>query len=199
MKNKFKSITPKSRSDFRKWLKKNHSKTTSVWIVLYKVSSAKVNLTLSDVSEEALCFGWIDSVPGKIDSKKYKILVSPRKPTSAWSAINKNRVKKLIKQKLMKAPGLLKIKIAKNNGSWNRLKTSDRLEIPKDLKLGLKKNKKARIFFHSIAPSSKRSILEWINAAKTQPTRSKRIQQTVRLAALGIRANHHKDLKKLGQ
>ena len=197
MTRSFETITPKSRSDFRIWLKKNYKRTTSVWVVIYKISSGKVNLTASDVAEEALCFGWIDSVPGKIDSEKYKLRISPRKPTSAWSAVNKIRVKMLITSKLMMPPGLAKIKLAKRNGSWNKLNASDRFEIPKELSAGLKKNKKAGEFFHSMAPSSRRAILEWINAAKKMDTRIKRIKETVHLAARGIRANHYVDLKRV--
>lgn len=197
MKKSFQMITPKSRSDFRKWLTKNYKQLSSVWVVIFKISSGRVNLTASDVAEEALCFGWIDSVPGKIDSEKYKLLVSPRKPTSAWSAINKRRVKKLIDLKLMKPPGLIKINLAKKNGSWNKLNASDRFEIPKELTAGLKRNKGARDFFLSVAPSSKRAILEWINAAKTSETRLKRISETIKLAAQGIRANHYIDLNRI--
>lgn len=196
LKKSFEMITPKSRSDFRRWLRKNFKRTESVWVVIYKVSSGKVNLSVNDVVEEALCFGWIDSVPGKIDLEKYKLLVSPRRPTSVWSAVNKRKVKSLIQRKLMTSAGLAKIAIAKKNGSWKKLNSSDRFEVPEELKQGLKNNPKASEFFGSIAPSSKRAILEWINAAKTSVTRMKRINETVRLAALGKRANHYADLKK---
>ncbi|MBX9769328.1 MAG: YdeI/OmpD-associated family protein [Bdellovibrionales bacterium] len=197
MKKSFEMIIPSSRSDFRDWLRKNHKQSASVWVVIFKISSGRVNLSASDVAEEALCFGWIDSVPGKIDSEKYKLLVSPRKPTSAWSAINKRRVKKLIELKLMKPPGLSKINLAKKNGSWNKLNSSDRFEIPKELAAGLEKSRKAKDFFQSIPPSSKRAILEWINAARTNETRFKRIKETVRLAARGIRAHHYADLNRI--
>ncbi len=197
MKKTFQEITPKSRSDFRNWLRRNVQQTESVWVVIYKISSGKFNLSASDVVEEALCFGWIDSVPGKIDSEKYKLLISPRKPTSAWSAINKRRVKQLIASRKMTVYGLEKINLAKQNGSWDKLNSSDRFEIPKELKTGFKKNKKAKEFFASVAPSSKRAILEWINAAKTSETRSRRISETIALAAQGLRANHYTDLKRL--
>lgn len=134
MKKSLQIITPKSRSDFRNWLSKNHQQTESVWVVIYKISSGLENLSASEVAEEALCFGWIDSVPGKIDSEKYKLLVSPRKPTSAWSALNKRRVQKLIKLRLMKPAGLAKVALAKRNGAWDKLNASDRLELPEGTK-----------------------------------------------------------------
>lgn len=190
-------ITPGSRAEFRKWLSQNHTQTSGVWVVIFKISSGKVNLTVSEVVEEALCFGWIDSVPGKIDTEKYKLFVSPRKPTGVWSAINKKRVAKLIRLKLMKPTGIAKVKLAKKNGSWDKLNDSDRLKIPQDLKAGLSKNKSAAEFFRSLAPSSKKAILEWIYGAKTDGTRQRRVSETVRLAAQRIRANHYLDLKQL--
>jgi uncharacterized protein YdeI (YjbR/CyaY-like superfamily) len=193
----FQTITPKSRSDFRTWLSKHHRQKDSVWVVIFKAASGKSNLSAADVAEEALCWGWIDSVPNKLDDNRYKLRVSPRSPTSAWSALNKKRVKKLISKELMTSHGMRKIKLAKTNGSWTKLNASDRFEMPKDLSRLLKQNKKASDFYRSMAPSSKRAILEWINAAKTQLTRQKRIKETVRLAGMGIRANHYVDLKKI--
>ncbi|WP_186643689.1 YdeI/OmpD-associated family protein [Fluviispira vulneris] len=197
MKKVFQEITPKSRADFRDWLKKNHEQKESIWVVIFKISSPNSNLNAVDVAEEALCFGWIDSVPRKLDEYRYKLLVSQRKPLSTWSAINKKRVKALIAKGLMTKYGLEKIKIAKKNGAWTMLNSSDRFEVPSVLEKRLKRNKKAYEFYQSMAPSSKRIILEWINSAKTDETRNKRIKETVQLAAKGIRANHYVDLKKL--
>lgn len=197
MKREFKEITPKSRSDFRKWLSKHHAQSESVWVVIFKAESGKANLTAADVAEEALCWGWIDSVANKLDHLRYKLRVSPRRAASVWSALNKKRVKKLIGDGLMTPHGLKKIKLAKSNGSWAKLNASDRFEMPKELGALFKQNKKANNFYQSVAPSSKRAILEWIYGAKTEVTRLKRIRETVRLAAKGIRANHYLDLKKI--
>jgi len=194
---KFQEITPKSRSGFRTWLSRHHQQNESVWVVIFKAASGKSNLSSADVAEEAFCWGWIDSVPNKLDQDRYKLLVSPRKPASAWSALNKRRVKKLIADGLMTPHGMKKIELAKTNGSWTKLNSSDRLQMPKELSRLLKQSKKANEFFESMAPSSKRAILEWINTAKTDATRQKRIKETVRLAKIGIRANHYVDLKKL--
>lgn len=168
----------------------------SIWVVIHKVGGTKRNLTAADVAEEALCFGWIDSVPSRLDDFSYRLRVSPRKPKSAWSALNKRRVKNLIAAGVMTTHGLKKVTLAKKDGSWQRLDTSDRLEKPKELASLLKKNKRANAFYEQMAPSSKKLILEWIHSAKTVETKLKRINETVRLALLGIRANHYTDLKK---
>jgi uncharacterized protein YdeI (YjbR/CyaY-like superfamily) len=196
MKKSFKTITPQSRSDFRSWLSKNHLTSQSVWIVIYKKVSALKNLDYADVVEECLCFGWIDSVPSKVDDNSYKLLVSPRKPKSVWSAVNKKKINGLVKKGLMTQAGLAKIKLAKSNGSWEALNQSDQLVVPIDLAKALRKNTKAASFFSNLAPSYKRSILEWIYAAKTDSTREKRIENTVKMSALGLRANHYLDVKK---
>jgi uncharacterized protein YdeI (YjbR/CyaY-like superfamily) len=190
-------VTPRSRSDFRSWLSKNHHQSESIWVVIFKSNSKEKNLTAADVAEEALCFGWIDSVPNKVDDDRYKLRVSPRRPKSAWSALNKRRVKKLIKAGLMTSHGLQKVELAKKDGSLRQLESSDRLEMPKELAVQFKKNKRAEAFYQNLAPSSQRPILEWIQSAKTEKTKLKRINETVRLALIGIRANNYLDLKKM--
>ena len=193
----YKLFSPLNRLDLRRWLQNNHQQVESIWVQIFKKGSGRENITGADLTEEALCFGWIDSVPGKIDSESFKMLLSPRKPGSPWSAINKRRTASLIKNKQMTMAGLQKIQAAKKDGSWNRLKSSDALVAPKELVLALNKSKKAKTFFESLTPGSKKIILEWIGAAKTEETKSKRIAETVRLAKIGVRANHFRDLKDL--
>lgn len=202
----FDSIQPESRSAWRRWLKKNHTRTESIWIVLLKKDAKKGSKSgtdpdhfgYKDVVEEALCFGWIDGLINGLDDKRYKLLVSPRKNNSAWSALNKRRISALIKSGQMTPHGLEKVRQAKASGNWNALEKSDKLLVPGDLAKGLARNKKAREFFAKMAPSSKRAILEWINTAKRPETRHARIRETVALAARGIRANHYADKKKSG-
>lgn len=86
---------------------------------------------------------------------------------------------------------------AKKDGSWTHLESTDRLEMPKELSVLLKKSKKAEAFYESMTPSSKKLILEWIKSEKTEETKMRRNKETVRLALMGIRANHYVDLKKL--
>jgi len=190
-------VSPRSRADFRRWLKMNHKQTESVWVQIFKKGSGRENLSVADVVEEALCFGWIDSVPNKIDELSYKLLVSPRKPKSVWSAINKKRVEALVAAKKMQPPGLVAVERAKQNGSWSSLDASDRLEISEDLQNLFRRNKKAEANFQAFAPSSKRAILEWIYMAKQPETRLRRCQEAVRMAALGLRANNYQDQRRL--
>ncbi|MBX2916570.1 MAG: YdeI/OmpD-associated family protein [Cyclobacteriaceae bacterium] len=187
----FKIVEPKSRAAWRTWLQKNHTQQVSIWLVLAKKDSGLPSLSVEDAVEEALCFGWIDSVPNKLDDKRYKILLSPRKPKSNWSSVNKKRATRMIKAGLMTDAGMKMITLAKKTGTWNALNDITKLTLPADLKSALVSNQKAATNFEAFPPSVKRGILEWIQNAKTETTRAKRIFETVELAAKNIRANQY--------
>ncbi|MBX2896121.1 MAG: YdeI/OmpD-associated family protein [Cyclobacteriaceae bacterium] len=187
----FKVVEPKSRAGWRAWLQKNHTQQESIWLVLAKKDSGLPSLPAGDAVEEALCFGWIDSVPNKVDDKRYKILLSPRKPKSNWSSVNKKRVARLIKSGLMTEAGMKMVALAKKTGTWNALNDITKLTLPADLKSLFASNPKAASYFEAFPPSVKKGILEWIQNAKMETTRAKRINETVALAAKNIRANQY--------
>jgi uncharacterized protein YdeI (YjbR/CyaY-like superfamily) len=187
----FQHVEPKSRSEWRNWLQQNHTQKAGIRLVLYKKGTSGSTLTISEAVEEALCFGWIDSVANGVDDKRYKIHFSPRKPKSIWSKINKARVAKLIKAQVMHPAGLAMVKLAKKTGTWNALNDIDALKYPADLITAFIKNKKAKTFFDAFPPSTKKQILWWIKDAKTEETRARRIKETVEKAANNIRANQY--------
>ena len=182
---------PKSRSEWRQWLQENHLQKDGIRLIIAKKGSGLPSLSVADAVEEALCFGWIDSVPNKLDGKRFKIFFSPRNPKSKWSKINKGRVKKLTKLGLIAPAGKKMIALAKKTGTWDALNEVDQLLLPKDLKAAFSKNKNAARFFDSFPPSTKRGILSWILDAKRPETKSKRIKETVELAEKNIRANQY--------
>ena len=182
-------ITIATRLEWRKWLSSNHTQTEGIWLVTYKKNSGMPYLPYNDVVEEALCFGWIDSLPRKLDEQRTMLYISPRKTASNWSKANKDRVTKLTEQGLMTAAGLAKVEQAKIDGSWSFLDDVEALILPEDLKQSLAQNPTAKKYFTAFPPSVKRGILEWIKNAKRQTTREKRVKQTVELAAQNIRAN----------
>jgi len=188
-------IEVKSRSELRRWLSANYSQKESIWLVTYKKAVPKWHLGYSSIVEEALCFGWIDSLPRALDRDRTMIRLSPRKLNSAWSKVNRDKVTMLIKKGLMRPSGLKVIKAAKLNGSWDLIKDVDSGQSPKDLKTALLLYPDAEKYFNAFPPSSKRAILEWIALAKTAETRAKRINETARLASKNIRANHYRQPK----
>ena len=183
----YKTIHPKTRNQWRKWLEKNHSTCPGVWLIYYKKETGKRNFDYAEAVEEALCFGWIDSIAQKLDDKRTMQKFTPRKPKSAWSKLNKQRIEKLIEQKLMTAAGLSKIEEAKRNGSWDALNSSDfhaeNNSLPDDLEKVLHKDKKALENFRGFPPGYRKRFLFWIDSAKTTETRAARIKQTLLMAA----------------
>ncbi|ACK64499.1 conserved hypothetical protein [Rippkaea orientalis PCC 8801] len=182
-------IAIKTRSELRQWLEIHHSQKQGVWLITYK-KTHEYYLPYDDIVEECLCFGWIDSLPRKLDEQRTMLYISPRKQGSNWSKANKNRVIKLEELGLIHQAGLTKIDQAKIDGSWSFLDDVEALIIPDDLKLLLSENKIAQKNFEDFPPSSKRGILEWIKNAKRPETRAKRIRETVQKAEQGIKANY---------
>lgn len=183
------STHPKTRAAWRQWLQDHHTQTEGVWLINYKKGTGKPRFDYDEAVEEALCFGWVDSKPRKLDEERAMLWFAPRKVGTGWSALNKARVEKLIKAKQMAPAGLAKVAAAKQDGSWNALDSVEALELPDDLVQQLKANPKAQEYFAAFPRSVKRAILEWISTAKKPETRAKRIADTVTLAAKNIRAN----------
>ena len=105
--------------EWHAWLQRNHAVEKEVWLIIYKKHAATRSLTLEEATEEALCFGWIDSIMKRIDDEKNALRYTPRRKGSNWSEANKKRAAKLIEQGRMTEAGLAKIDEAKENGEWD--------------------------------------------------------------------------------
>jgi uncharacterized protein YdeI (YjbR/CyaY-like superfamily) len=193
------SLQVESRAEWRAWLAANHGRTEGIWLITYKKHPHRPYVSYNDTVEEALCFGWIDSKPNKLDDARTMLWFAPRKPGTGWSALNKQRIATLIEAGQMMPPGLAKIDAAKQDGSWASLDAIERLEIPPDLAAALAENETALANFEAFPRSAKRGILEWIASAKRTETRDRRIAETVELAAQNIRANSWPKPEATGQ
>jgi len=192
LRNGIKTFYAKSAKEWRKWLEKNHEKEKAVWINFYKKDSGTPSVSYVEAVEQALCFGWIDSKANKRDDDSYYQYFTKRNPKGKWAGTNKARVEKLIAQGLMTPAGMEMIDLAKKTGTWDALNDVESVVVPDDFMKALKKNKKALAHWEVFAKSSKMIILYWISEAKRPETRQKRIEETVRLAAENIKANHYR-------
>ncbi len=183
------SFHPKTRSEWRAWLEKNHARTDGIWLISFKKGTGKSRFEYDEAVEEALCFGWVDSKPNKLDEERSMLWFAPRKAGTGWSKLNKERVERLTAMGRMAPAGLAKVEAAKRDGSWNALDSIEALKIPRDLAKALSANRTAQQYFDAFPRSVKRAILEWIASAKKPETRAKRIEETVTSAARNIRAN----------
>lgn len=183
------SIHPMTRAEWRTWLEQHHTRQEGIWLISYKKAAGKARFDYNAAVEEALCFGWIDSKPNKLDAERSLLWFAPRRLGTGWSRLNKERVERLMQQGLMMPSGLAKVEAAKKDGSWNALDEIEALVIPVDLAQTLATYETAQQNFAAFPKSVKRGILEWIAAAKKPETRAKRVEETARLAAQNERAN----------
>lgn len=174
---------PKSQTEWRQWLQENHVSKSSVWLIFYKKKSEQPTISWSEAVDEALCFGWIDSVKKKLDDERSIQFFSKRKPNGTWSKINKAKVEQLIASGKMMEAGHNIIVIAKQNGSWSILDEVEELIIPKDLEKEFKKKPGSKDYFLSLSKSVKKMMLQWIVLAKQEETRQKRINEIAELAS----------------
>lgn len=172
-----------TRAAWRRWLRSNHASASGVWLQFYRKNAALASVTYTEAVEEALCFGWIDSLVKSLDDQSYVQLFTPRKQKSPWSRSNKERVERLMAAGLMTAAGLEKIELARRNGSWESLDSVEALEVPDDLRRAFARNRKARENFEKLSPSRKKQLLYRVNGARRPETRRKRIREVVAAAA----------------
>lgn len=183
------SVQVETPAAWRAWLESNHTRSEGVWLVTYRKAAGKPVVSYDEMVCEALCFGWVDSKPGKLDAERTMLYFAPRKAGSGWSKPNKERIERLLKEGRMSPVGLEKVEAAKRDGSWSALDAVERLELPPDLVAALEANGSAKANFEAFPRSVKRGILEWIANAKRPETRAKRILETATLAAQNRRAN----------
>ena len=186
-----KAVSAPTRKIWRNWMAKNHEKETSVWLIIFHKKSRQASVYYDEAVEEALCFGWVDSVSNSRNEESSYLYFAKRKPKSNWSKANKDRVEKLTKLGLIMPAGQAMIDLAKQTGTWTALEVVDQLTIPPDMQKLFDKNKTAEKNFLAFPASTRRGILEWILNAKRPETRQKRVEETVTLAAQNIRANQY--------
>ncbi len=153
-----------NRKDWRSWLAKNYNKEKEIWLIYYRKSSGKPRIPYNDAVEEALCYGWIDSIFKGIDKERFAQRFSPRKLKSNLSVMNKERIRQLIQQKKMTSVGLAVVKHMLDNPSKNL-----KLIIKPDILKSLKQNKKNWENFQKFPESYKRVRIGWIESARTRP------------------------------
>jgi len=176
--------------EWRDWLARNSQSEKEVWLVIHHKDSATPSPRYHEAIEQALCYGWIDGLHRKHDANSSQLRFTPRTPRSTWSKVNRERAANMTALGLMTERGQALIDLAKATGKWQVVSDEDSSAIPEDLRVLLDRDEVADRNFRKFPPSSKRLILEWIATAKKPDTRQRRINQTVELAAVNLRANH---------
>ena len=176
--DRFPHVTVRTREEWRAWLERHHTQEESIWLVRFKKGSGEPALSWDDAVDEALCFGWIDSAVRKLDDARTLLLMSPRRAGSNWSAYNKAKVERLIRDGRMTPAGMAKIEAARRDGTWSFL--DDVMAVPDDLAAALRRARvSVEAFEQAVSPSMRRGWLENLKMAKRPETRAKRIEAIV--------------------
>jgi uncharacterized protein YdeI (YjbR/CyaY-like superfamily) len=166
------------RASWREWLAEHGASETEVWLVYFKTGTGKATISYEDSLEEALCFGWVDSLIQKIDEEKYARKFTPRNLGSKWSELNKHLVAKMVKEGRMTEAGMAKVEFSLEEASPAR-PTRPELALPDWLKEGLMASPKAWENFSKLPPSHQRNYILWVSEAKREETRQKRIGEAI--------------------
>ncbi len=171
----------KDRGSWREWLKKNHATSAGIWVVINKKESSTPRLSLDDAVEEAICFGWIDSIIKKIDEEKYVRKFTPRTNRIKWSDLNLKKVRELMAKGLMTKAGLATIDdgLLKGTKRTKARPVAAELKIPPYLSQALEADPRAKEYFAKLAPSYKKLYIGWIDSAKKEETRQRRLQEAI--------------------
>ncbi len=181
-------ISCKNRDEWREWLKENHSRANGIWVVYHKKHTGKPSVYYNEAVEEALCYGWIDSIVKRIDDERYMQKYTPRNPKSSWSTSNKKRVEKMILEGKMTEAGMRLVNIAKQNGKWDEaIKSHLNYVLSEDLLEILKKDKAAFATYEKLPPSHKNKYASCIMSAKKEETKIRRIKKMIIMLKKGQR------------
>ncbi len=171
---------------WRQWLRQHHRDSSVIWLVFKKKNSGAPSINYETAVEEALCFGWIDSIIKNLDEASYARKFTPRKPTSKWSPSNKARVERLIAAGRMTASGQRLVDEARTSGRWDESAGPDIPPgIPPELADALAGNARASKNFAGLAPSYRRQYIGWVAVAKRPATRHKRVAESIALLERG--------------
>jgi uncharacterized protein YdeI (YjbR/CyaY-like superfamily) len=179
----YERVHPETRAEWRAWLAAHHAISPGVCLVQWRTPTGRRRLEYAEAVEEALCFGWIDSLAKRLDGERSMITMTPRKPTSGWSQSNKQRLERLTAAGLMTPAGLRAVEVAKANGAWELLDDVEALVVPPDLTAAIAQDDTAAAGFALMTPSAKKVILFGLKTVKKPETRARRIAAAVAEAA----------------
>jgi uncharacterized protein YdeI (YjbR/CyaY-like superfamily) len=178
-----KTFDAASVDQWREWLKRHHDAESEVWLIFHKKHTGRPSVAYKDALDEALCYGWIDSLIKRIDADRYARKFTPRKLESNWSSVNIKRYEQLKAANRLAAPGLAR----SPNGRpvVDGVRAYKPNVVPGYIAKAIKKDDKAWLLFEKLAPSHRRMYVLWIDSAKRDETKQKRIAAAIKMLRAG--------------
>jgi uncharacterized protein YdeI (YjbR/CyaY-like superfamily) len=179
-----KTLLVRTLEQWRDWLTEHHSSESEVWLIFHKRHTGLTSIAYQDARDEALCFGWVDSLVKRLDDRRYAQKFTPRRADSRWSAVNRKRYAELKAEGRLKPPGIERPPTERDYGP-----RPPRLPMPSQLpayiQAALRNHPTAFRHFKALAPSQRRRYLAWIESAKREETKLRRLNEAIRLLASG--------------
>jgi uncharacterized protein YdeI (YjbR/CyaY-like superfamily) len=166
--------------EWRRWLAEHHDRESEIWLVFHKRHTGRPSIAYEDAVDEALCHGWIDSLVKRLDDASYARKFTPRKADSRWSALNRERYARLQAAGRLKAAGLERAPSSRRSDP-----PPVPARVPGYIARALRRHGKAWAFFQSLAPSQRRLYVLWIDSARREETKARRLQQAIAKLAAG--------------
>jgi uncharacterized protein YdeI (YjbR/CyaY-like superfamily) len=179
-----KTLLVRTIEQWRDWLGKHHASVPEVWLIFHKRHTGVASIDYQDALDEALCFGWVDSLVKRLDDRRYARKFTPRRADSRWSAANRKRYAVLKAEGRLKQPGIERPPTSRGYGPPpSRLAMPAKL--PSYIQGALRNHPRALRHFEALAPSQRRRYFAWIESAKRETTKLRRLEEMIRLLARG--------------
>ena len=178
-----KTLVARTVEQWHSWLDEHHDSESEVWLVFHKRHTGVKSIAYGDARDEALCFGWVDSLVRRLDDSRYALKFTPRKATSRWSAINRKRYAALKASGRLKPGGIERAPTDRSYGPRPRYQMP--ATIPRYIQAALRTHPAAWRYFEGLAPSHRRRYVGWIETAKLEETKARRLKEAIRLLTAG--------------
>jgi len=179
-----KTLVAKTLDEWRTWLDKHHASEPEVWLVFYKKNSDVASIKYADALDEALCFGWVDSLVKRLDDRRYAIKFTPRRPDSRWSTKNRERYESLKANGRLRPAGIKRPPTDRGYGP-RPARVPLPSKLPAYIQTALNKHPAALRHFEALPPAERRRYFAWIESAKKEETKARRLNEAIRLLAAG--------------
>ena len=176
-----KTLDARNRKQWREWLGKHHDSESEIWLVFQKRHTGRPTIAYDEAVDDALCYGWIDSLIKRLDDDRYARKFTPRKPDSRWSTANRKRYADLKASGLLMRAGLERAPTDRSGDAPGPSPS----KVPQYIEQALRSRPAAWSYFESLAPSYRRMHIAWIDSAKRQETKTRRLQEVIGLLAVG--------------
>ncbi|WBB61477.1 YdeI/OmpD-associated family protein [Streptomyces sp. WMMC500] len=170
------------------WLAEHHGLQSGVWLKVARKGSGIASVTMAEVDDIVLCYGWITGLRRRYDDSRFLQKITPRRPRSQWSRVNVDRVEALTAAGRMREPGLAAVRAAQEDGRWEAAYASQKkAEVPPDLAEALAGSPRAAAFFDGLGKTDRYRVILRLLRARTAENRARQLARVVEMLDAGQR------------